>query len=208
MCDPCWEAVPRWIGLSCVVCGVPLPDGGARCRDCRRRRRAFRFLRSAGLYEGSLMKLIRKFKYGGREDLARPLGRLMADRWAEEPRLGPADAVLPVPLHWIRERTRGYNQAAVLAGIFAEKAGLPLWEGVLKRDRSTKQQTALGRAGREANVRDAFRVARPERVKGKTLILVDDVSTTGATLESCARVLRQAGARRVGALTAARQVAF
>lgn len=208
VCDGCWAALPRWQGLACVVCGLPLPDGGARCRDCRRRRRAFRFLRSAGVYEGGLQRLVRRFKFGGRQDLSRPLGRLLADRWRDEPGLGPVDLVLPVPLHWFRERKRGYNQALVLARDFGRKTGLPVRGDVLARERATRPQTDLGRDERRENVEGAFRVRRPEAVKGKTVLLVDDVCTTGATIEACARALKEAGARRVGALTAARQVAF
>jgi ComF family protein len=183
-----------------------LPDGGARCGDCRGRRRAFKLLRSAGVYEGSLQKLIKKFKYGGREDLARPLGRMLVDLWREQPRLGPVDAVVPVPLHWLRERGRGYNQALVLAEYFGRKTGLPVVRALARR--RSPSQTELRREERLENVRDAFRAARPELARGKSLLLVDDVCTTGATLEACARALKAAGARRVAALTVARQVAF
>lgn len=208
ICDDCWNALPRWTGLSCAVCGLALPDGGARCRDCRRRRRGFRFLRSAGLYEGALQRLVLKFKFGGREDLARPLGRMLSDFWADEGRLGPVDGVVPVPLHWVRQRARGYDQALLLARVFGHGTGVAVWEGVLRRRRATKPQTELGRDARQENVRDAFDVKRRDAVRGKRILLVDDVCTTGATLESCARALRAAGARHVGALTVARQVPF
>jgi ComF family protein len=148
--------------------------------------------------------MVLRLKFGGRAELARPLGRLMADLWRGEPRLGPVDGVLPVPLHWVRERRRGYNQALLLAKDFGRRTETPLWDGVLRRKRSTKPQTELGRESRRANVEGAFEVKRPERVRGKSLLLVDDVCTTGATLEACARALKAAGARRVGALTAAR----
>ena len=208
VCVDCWDALPRWNGLSCIVCGLPLPDGGARCRDCRRARRAFRFLRSAGVYEGSLGRMIRTFKYEGREDLAEPFARLLAELWEGEPRLAPVDAVVPVPLHWIRERLRGYNQAAVLARAFGRETGLPVLESALKRRKATKSQTELRRGERQENVKDAFDARRSEELRGKTILLVDDVCTTGATLEACARALKKGGARRVGALTVARQVPF
>jgi ComF family protein len=208
LCAACRDALPRWVGWACIVCDLPLPDGGARCPDCRRRRRAFRYLRSALLYEGAAGKIIKAFKFGGRQDLAGPLGRIVSDRWREEPRLGPADLVVPVPLHWRRERSRGYNQAAALARVFAGQTGLPMRADVLKRRRATKPQTSLGREDRRENVREAFVVRRPEAVRGKTVLLVDDVCTTGATLEACARALKKSGARRVGAITAARQAPF
>ena len=208
LCGACWDALPRWTGLACVCCGLPLPDGGARCRDCRRRRRAFRFLRSGGIYEGSLKKLIRSFKYSGRQDLARPLAGLLAEVWIGEERLRPVDVVVPVPLHWRRERKRGFNQAAALAEVFGKKAGLPVLEGALRRRKAGRSQTELKREERRENVKDAFEARRPEELRGKTILLVDDVCTTGATLEACARALKEAGARRIGALTVARQVPF
>lgn len=207
VCDGCWQGIPRIVGLSCLVCGLPI-SGGFRCGDCRGGRRAFRFMRSAGLYEGPLKRMVRKLKYGGREDVARPLGRLLADLWESEPRLAPVDVVMSVPLHWRRERMRGYNQAALLAGAFGGKTGLPVLEGVLRRRRATRTQTELGKSQRGENVRDAFDACRPEDVAGLAVLLVDDVCTTGATLDACARALKKAGARRVGALTAARQVTF
>ena len=179
-----------------------------RCGDCRGRRRGFRFLRSAGLYEGSLQRLVLRLKFGGREDVARPLGMMLVDLWNGEPRLGPVDGVLPVPLHWARERRRGYNQSRLLAAVFSRKTQTPLWDGALRRRRATRPQTELDRGGRWENVEGAFEVRRPEQVRGKSLLLVDDVCTTGATLESCARVLKAAGARRVGAITVARQPPF
>ena len=102
-------------------------------------------------------------------------------------------AVVAVPLHWFRERMRGYNQAAALAGAFAAKAGMPVLEGVLRRRRATRTQTELGRRERGENVRGAFEVRRPEAVKGKAILLVDDVCTTGATLEACVPVSTSGG---------------
>jgi ComF family protein len=133
---------------------------------------------------------------------------MLFDAWGDHEGLGPVDAVVPVPLHWIRRRGRGYDQALLLAKDFSRRVGVPVEEGVLRRRRATKPQTELGRDERRENVRDAFEARRPEAVKGRTILLVDDVCTTGATIEACARALKAAGAKRVGALTAARQVPF
>jgi predicted amidophosphoribosyltransferase len=155
-------------------------------------------------------------KYEGRRSLARPLAELMRNRGVEM--LTGADWAVPVPLHPSRRRERGFNQAADLA----RHLGVPVRQ-VLRRHRATRTQTELPAARRHANVRGAFVVARglerwerregrerqdgPKRLEGSTVVLIDDVSTTGATLDACAAVLKQAGVREVRALTAARVVA-
>jgi len=111
------------------------------------------------------------------------------------------DVVVPVPLHWRRRRQRGFNQAEALV----RSLGQP-WQDALRRRRSTRSQTDLQAAQRHRNVRDAFVLRRRASVSGRLVLLVDDVATTGATLEACARVLRAAGAREVRALTVARVV--
>ncbi|MBL0350899.1 MAG: ComF family protein [Elusimicrobia bacterium] len=204
LCALCVGAFPRWEGFSCRVCGIPLPDGGARCDVCRRSRRSFRFCRSGGLYDGPLRDALLRFKYGAREALGRPLGQWLALRWRERPELGKVDAVTAVPLHFLRRHARGYNQSELLALSFCAAAGLPYLE-VLRRARWTKPQTRLGRDARRENVAQAFRVVLPESVAGKKILLIDDVCTTGATLDAAAAALRRAGARWVAALTAARQ---
>jgi ComF family protein len=142
---------------------------------------------------------VHALKYDGRRSLARPLAALMKSRGTEV--LKGADACVPVPLHRARHRRRGFNQAAELAG----HLGLPVIPA-LRRTRRTASQTDLPAAQRYANVRGAFELARRTNVCGMVLVLVDDVSTTGATLDACARVLLDAGAREVRALTAARVV--
>ncbi|MGE3274210.1 MAG: ComF family protein [Vicinamibacterales bacterium] len=170
-------------------------------------------LRAAGAYEGVLRDAIHALKYDGRRSLAAPLGVLMRD--AAGDLLDGASAVVPVPLHGARRRQRGFNQARLLA----RGLGLPVWP-LLRRVRNTTPQAGLTRARRHGNVRHAFAVARrfvwqayairhwteAPAATGRILVLVDDVTTTGATLEACARVLRDAGAREVRALTVARAV--
>jgi ComF family protein len=137
-------------------------------------------------------------KYDGCRSLARPLATLMRERGASV--LNGADVVVPVPLHHSRRRARGFNQAHDLA----RALGLPV-SRALRRVRATKPQTTLPAGQRHRNVRDAFAATRAAgRLSGLTVVIVDDVSTTGATLEACAVVLRQLGVREVRALTAAR----
>jgi ComF family protein len=142
---------------------------------------------------------VHAFKYGGRRTIASGLGRLMHQHCHDV--LEDADCVVPVPLHHRRQRQRGFNQAAELAG----RLGLRVTPA-LRRVRATPSQTDLPAARRHANVRDAFAVRRRTDIRGCCVVLVDDVSTTGATLEACARVLVNAGARDVRAITAARVV--
>lgn len=148
-----------------------------------------------GLYGGALASAIRRLKYHQRPDLARPLGSLLrhACRDAHE----RADVVIPVPLHKSRLAARGYNQAALLGRYLAIEMGARMHTMVLVRPVDTVSQAELGREERKANVADAFAVQRPDIVRGRTIALVDDVTTTGATLDACSRALLAARARQV-----------
>jgi ComF family protein len=155
-----------------------------------------------GLFGGALAEAIRRLKYGDRPDLAGPLGHLA--RQAARAGGVEADLVVPVPLHPARLAARGYNQAALLGGAVAAELSLPLAARALARTRATPPQARLARAARLGNVAGAFRVRRPGAVRGRRVLLVDDVSTTGATLAACAEALRAAGAAEVTALVLAR----
>lgn len=159
---------------------------------------------AAGLYEGSLRAILHAFKYEGRRTLAQPLGRMLREAGADL--LTDVSCVVPVPLHPWRRIARGFNQSADLARALDLPVVHALW-----RTRRTQPQTGLSRAGRRRNVRGAFAVSplltrrtRDGLVDGRVVLLVDDVRTTGATLDACARALRRAGAAGVRALTVAR----
>jgi ComF family protein len=209
VCDACWDAIAPITPPCCRTCGDPLPTwrtlsvAEAACPRCRRRPPAIALARAVGPYEGSLRAIVHALKYRSRSTIARRLAQMMARAGAGV--LDGADAVVPVPLHRSRERSRGFNQARELA----RHLPLPMLD-VLKRSRRTLLQADLPAARRHANVRRAFEVARgfsPARETGDgVLVLIDDVSTTGATLNACAEVLLAAGAREVRALTAARAV--
>jgi ComF family protein len=158
--------------------------------------------RAIGDYDGVLRDVIHALKYGGRRSLAVPLARRM--REAAGGLLDGVELVVPVPLHGRRRRERGFNQAEDLAA----QLGLPMARA-LRRTRPTQSQTELPSSRRHRNVRGAFALTRSgaegaKAVRGRLLLIVDDVSTTGATLQACARVLKDAGAREVRALTAAK----
>ena len=210
MCQACWRGIRPALPPACRLCGQPLPSWRAislateRCAACRRRPPAFAAGAVACEYDGEARAIIHALKYDRRRSLARPLGALLAR--AGRAVLADADAVIPVPLHPWKRLRRGFNQAADLAATL----GLPV-RALLWRVRWTPAQAGLSPAARRRNVRGAFAIppwvgaaARRQHLEGRVLVLVDDVMTTAATLDACARVLRQAGAREVRALTLAR----
>ena len=206
VCDICWRSILPLTPPLCDRCGDPLPTWRAisiplaLCPRCRRTRRVVARARAIGSYDGALRAIVHALKYDGRRSLARRLAAMMRRRGADV--IDGADCAVPVPLHASRRRQRGFNQAADLA----RYVDLPVVHA-LRRVRATTTQTGLPAAQRHRNVRDAFALTRQGRlVTGAVVVLIDDVSTTGATLESCARTLTAAGAVEVRALTAARVV--
>ena len=202
VCEACWSDIRSFTPPVCRHCGEPLPSRQlslehAVCPRCRRAASALTGVSAIGPHEGALRAIVHALKYGGRRSIAPRLGELM--RTTAGGVLDDVDVVVPVPLHWRRKQRRGFNQAEDLA----RSVGLPLMKA-LKRVRATTSQTDLPAAQRHANVRGAFRLRWRARVSGLRVVLVDDVCTTGATLEACARVLREAGAADVQAITAAR----
>ncbi len=198
-------------GASCAACGELLehPTRGPVCDACWRSiaaltpsafdiSSAIDHAQAIGPYEGALRSVIHALKYEGRRSLAQPLAALMRDRCKLA--LDGADAAVPVPLHASRRRERGFNQALDLA----RGLGLPVAK-CITRVRATESQITLPAADRHRNILDAFAPARLTRsISGRIVVLVDDVSTTGATLDECARVLKAMGACEVRAVTAAR----
>ena len=194
----------------CPVCGRST-NSAALCPSCRRAPPAINGIRSVVVLENGARQAIHQFKYRNRSSLAAPLASLMADYWAASPL--PADLIVAVPLHVARQRERGYNQAHLLARGLGQMVGLPLATNTLRRTRPTRVQVGLDALERQVNVRDAFTCeararARGSRlhletVEGRQILLVDDVCTTGATLEACTVALRQAGAARVWGFTLA-----
>jgi ComF family protein len=203
VCDGCWNGIRTLQPPVCGVCSDPLltwrsVDEAYRCELCRVRRPHITAGKAIGDYEGPLRAIVQALKYDGRRSIAGPLSDLLLRHAG--PLLRGADLVVPVPLHWSRQWRRGFNQAHELAS----GLGLPV-RGVLRRRRYTRSQTGLSADDRSANVREAFVLSRRAGLlDGLCIVVVDDVSTTGATLEACARVLKAGGVREVRTLTAAR----
>lgn len=205
LCGRCWTGMTFFAPPWCAVCGLPFahPLGeGAVCADCARGRRNWDRARAALRYDRNSRGLVLALKHADATHLAGAFGRWMRQAGAEL--LGEADLLVPVPLHWTRLFRRRYNQAALLAHAIRAAGGPPVVPDGLLRRRRTPAQGHLGPLARARNVRGAFALRPGVEVAGRRVVLIDDVMTTGATAEECARVLRRAGAGFVGVLTLAR----
>jgi ComF family protein len=203
LCETCWQSLPRHAAAACR-CGLPLLAGRARCGRCRRGLQPIAAAASLGPYEGSLRLVLHELKYAGRRRAAVRLAALLLEDPAARALVETSDVVVAVPLHPRRLRERGFNQSALLARELARLCRRPCAADALSRLRDTAPQSGLRAGARRRNVREAFLARRPGAVAGKIVTLVDDVVTTGATAESCARALTAAGAREVRLLAAAR----
>jgi ComF family protein len=212
VCDPCLARVEKIPRPICSLCGAPMQSAGAiedRCASCLDRRPNFASARAVARYRPSaesdrrsLPSLIRRHKYGLDQSLAKALAEFLGEELPYSS--ADCDVVVPVPLHPRRLWWRGFNQAALLAMTISRRLEKPLEVEALRRSRMTTPQTSQDHDARRRNVRRAFAVTRPARIKGRRILLIDDVMTTGATVDECARVLMVAGAARVDVLTLAR----
>jgi ComF family protein len=210
LCPACWSRVSFIAPPYCERLGIPFtydPGPGILSMEAIADPPAYGRARAAVRYDDIARDLVHRLKYGDRLDLATAMGQWMAR--AGRALVDDADALVPVPLHWRRLWGRRFNQAAALATVVASEAGVPLLGAALKRVRATPQQVGLSRSARSVNVQGAFTVTQAGKatIYGKRLVLVDDVLTSGATIDACARALLRAGARNVDVLVFARVVA-
>lgn len=205
LCPACKQLLARYARENqCPVCGLyGVPDPTVPCRDCQTGVRSFQLARAVGPYEGPLREAIHRLKYRGQRGLARPLGALMAGAALREPAYAHTRGLVPVPLFAERQRQRGFNQALLLARELEEPLAAPVLEGVVVKTRATPPQTRLPRSARLQNLNRAFTLTDTKTVAGKTITIIDDVLTTGATASTISQLLRQAGARAVLVLTLA-----
>jgi len=212
VCARCVARVERLPDPRCEICGGPLESAandGTRCARCLEHPPRYRIARTIARYRttaedepGTLPALIRRHKYGLDQSVGRALTEYLGDALplsAED-----YDVIIPVPLHWRRLWWRGFNQAALLAAEIARRLNVPLDTTAVTRRRFTTPQTSRHHDERMRNVRQAFAVTRPERIQNRRVLIVDDVMTTGATVDECARVLLRAGAASVDVFTLAR----
>lgn len=200
LCAQCIADMPVLREPVCSHCGKPLEAPGL-CVACRQSDSHLSAIRSLSPHVPPLREAIHALKYEGARVLAEPLGELLAGFW---PQTGiPAEIVVPVPLHKARERQRGYNQSLLLAQAFGKHMALPVHARAMARERNTRSQVGLSHDERWANVWGAFRCLTGE-LRGARVLLIDDVLTTGATLEACAAALLEAGSAQVYAFTLTR----
>ncbi len=203
-CSNCLKALPMLSGNRCPGCGGELDGALAQCRQClsmppRPWSKAISVLKMEGLGE----KVVYQLKFAGNTAMARAVAEL-AYPLLNNPEFMECDMIVPVPLYWRRFMQRGYNQSEVLAKMIARYLNIPV-KKPLKRIRHTTRQATLNREERLKNLKGAFAVPKPEKVAGKTILLIDDVLTTGSTLHACAEALRKAGVKDIKVFTVARR---
>ncbi|MBN1905195.1 MAG: ComF family protein [Deltaproteobacteria bacterium] len=212
ICNSCFSGLPVLTHPFCSICGVPFEskvEEDHLCEKCIRTRPFYDELRAPYLYEDIIMEAIHRLKYSGKSYLAKSLGSLMADflkEWTGD--IDDSMIMIPVPLHKRKLRQRGFNQSALLVRSTAKLLDIETDYFTLRRIRYTETQTGLTIEERRKNVKRAFEVTGNANLNGKSVILVDDVATTGNTMDECARVLKMAGCERVLGLTLARTAAY
>ena len=205
-CQACSDDFNPITSPICPVCSAPLDASQEDhwCEDCLRKRPHYEATHACYLYDGAVMDVIHQFKYGAKSYLSESLGPLFAQFTGNLFLKSDKLLTMPVPLHPKRLRERGFNQSLLLARHVAVQLGTDLDFLSLRRIKYTSPQTGLGKEERRKNVRNAFQLTHSEAVKGKTVLLVDDVATTGNTLNECARILKKSGSRDVFCLVLAR----
>lgn len=208
VCPSCLEGMQTVSRPLCPVCGIPFAGQGADhlCGACIVTPPSYDAARAALVYAGATRELIHTFKYNYKIHLRRPLALLTARRLAACVASFQPELLVPVPLHVKRLRSRGFNQAVLLGELLSREWGVPLKRRAMRRIRWTEPQISLSAAERRHNVKGAFSVADPALVAGKRVLLLDDVLTTGSTVEECSHMLRKAGAAQVLVITVARAV--
>ena len=200
ICTKCVGSVNFISPPICNVCGVPFKSDAVKshtCGECMKKKRHFGWARGVLVYDDATAKAIHRFKYGHDTTYSRPFGSIMADYSLEG-----FDLIIPVPLHIKRLRERGFNQSLLLANAIGKRQGIPVDPYILKRTRWTVPQVNLTGRERKGNVKGAFEVCGD--VRGKRILIVDDVYTTGATVSECSKVLKRSGAKEVCVFTLSR----
>lgn len=202
LCPPCLRDMP-WLTHACAGCALPLPDAGSRCEACMQTPPDWSQATAVFAHEFPADRLVAALKYHGRLALADCLGGLLADALPPLEAAPQAPLLIPVPVHARRLRSRGYNQALLLADKIARRQGWEVAPGHLVRREDTAMQKGLDKAARQANLQRALAWYGPA-LRGRHIILVDDVLTTGATLSAASQVLQASGAGRIDAAVVTR----
>ncbi len=204
LCAECIEKIDIIGPIHCRTCGMPTEQ--FKCSDCQVREYYFESASSAGVFDGALKEAIHQLKYNSRVVLADPLAEIMVRSFPDTRLVGKIDVVVPIPIHHSRYLERGFNQAEELASRFSKCLGLTLSKNALVKTKKTPHQVGLPHELRFINVQGVFRVNNPASIAEKRVLLIDDVFTTGSTLNEAAKALTDAGAISVYAYTLARSL--
>ncbi len=208
LCPTCFDTLEIMPDLICERCGVYLPSGGAHCHRCRgskEKQYKCSTIRSAFMYNKAGRSLVLAFKYNMDLSLQKFLSEHLISAFYKYNEIRDVDILIPIPLQRHKQNHRGFNQSELLANNLSSHIKKPMLTSVLIKHKKTKTQAFLNREERIRNVKDAFKCIGVEKIKNKNILLVDDVATTSSTLESCAIELKKHGAKKVYALTLARE---
>ena len=206
LCEKCKHTLPYVKGNTCDVCGRPLYKGymDTVCHDCKERKNYFLKNVSVFEYKDSVQDAIKRMKFAAVEIwIARELGKILAKRIKEEYEGIRFDMIVPVPISQINYVKRRFNQAAEISVPVSRELNIPINEKVLKKIRHTKQQSSLKHKERKENIKGAYKVFAPDEICDKVILLIDDVFTTGSTINECAKTLKKSGAMSIYTATAA-----
>lgn len=195
ICEQCEQNLPFSNGKTCEHCGMSISSLDRVCNRCKNRERTFKFAMSPFNYEEDIIKIVHGLKYNNKKYVVPTMAYYMAKCYFEHN--AKCDLIIPVPVYEKRRKQRGYNQSELIANNIGEKVGLPVLCDVLVKHKETQAQASLKYKERQENLKDAFKVVDKKQVKNQTVLLVDDVFTTGATASVCAEVLLKAGAKAV-----------
>ncbi|HUL21634.1 MAG TPA: ComF family protein [Thermodesulfobacteriota bacterium] len=208
-CSSCFSQI-RWISPPlCSICGTPFVSqevDSHPCGSCLIHKKYFTMARALGTFEGSLQTAIHRWKYEGKTHLTPFFAEWMAEGLNRFRELNSFDLLIPVPLHPRRLRERGFNQAVLLAKELSRRMGIPASHAILKKKRPTLPQVNLSGAEREKGLKETFHVVKKKELRGKSVLLIDDVYTTGTTVNECSRVLLEGGAGKVDVFTLAHAI--
>ncbi len=208
ICPECLGEIQFISEPACEICGTPFFGAGDShiCGRCLTDRPFFDLARAAAVYGGGVRQMIHAFKYDRKTHLRRPLALLTISATAGFISEEKPEIILPVPLHVERLRQRGFNQAVLLGELISREFRIPMERRTLLRLRRTMPQVALSVAERMENVKNAFGLSKKAKIEGRKVLLVDDVFTTGSTVDECSRILKKSGVARVCVLTVARAI--
>lgn len=202
LCDKCEKELPV-VKKRCLRCGSPIYSDANYCLTCKNTVRHFNFARSPLIYKEGIAKAIKDFKYEKKTYLAKYFGRFLFEEFNKFKETHPVDLIVPIPLSNERFKERGFNQSELLANELSALSNIPVDSTSLIRVKNTSTQTALSFQERQENLENAFKVENKNAIKGKVVLLVDDVLTTGSTVSHAGETLKKAGAKAIYVLTLA-----